>query len=249
MTDKQFRIVTKSKHFIYFVTEEDENKNWCLKIAVKERFKSKFKKASVDEITGYNVILKIILSLPHAPHYMRFNSYKDSPYKYMELDRPFRNEINKTIKKTNTTYENEAIPFYDYALVQWEDLNDKERFFLYETPNQEMRWFTEPISKKTSGLSMNVELALQPMGKIVNQPPYLIVQNDYEDKQNLNWVKVRLDGSVIDGKKLIFKESEINELKTWIEINKLTILLYWTQEEIDYTDIIKKIKSISIPKS
>ena len=96
---------------------------------------------------------------------------------------------------------------------------------------------------------MNVELALQPMGKIVNQPPYLIVQNDYEDKQNLNWVKVRLDGSVVDDKKLIFKEDEINELKTWIEINKLVILLYWTQEEIDYTDIIKKIKSISIPKS
>ena len=42
------------------------------------------------------------------------------------------------------------------------------------------------------------------MGKIINKPPYIIVQNDYEDRRNLNWVKMRLDGTVLDNKKLIF---------------------------------------------
>ena len=121
MTNKQFKIVTKSKHFIYFVTEADENTNWCLKIAVKDRFASKFKKAVADETTGYKVILKIVLSLPHSKHYMRFTAYKDSPYKYMELERTYRNEIKKVIKDTNVIYEDESIPFYDYAIVQWED--------------------------------------------------------------------------------------------------------------------------------
>ena len=48
MNNKAFKIITKSKHFIYFVTEENENKNWCLKIAVKNRYKTNFKKAIVE---------------------------------------------------------------------------------------------------------------------------------------------------------------------------------------------------------
>ena len=245
MAEKQFKIVTKSKHFIYFVTEEDKNENWCLKIAVKNRFANKFKKAVIDETSGYKVILKIILALPMGRHYMRFSAYKDSPYKYTELERPYRNEMKKAIKDTKTTYENEQIPYYDYALVLWEELNDKEKFYLYETPNQFQRWINTPISKKCSGLAMNVELTLLSMGKVKNEPPYIIVQNDYEDIQNLNWVKVRLDGTVVDDKKLIFKDFEIQELKSWIDINKLTILMYWTQEEINCGDILKQIRSIS----
>ena len=245
MTDKQFKIVTKSKHFIYFVTEEDKNENWCLKIAVKDRFASKFKKAVVDETTGYSVLLKIILALPGHPHYMRFDTYKDSPYKFMEFDRPYRNEMKKVIKNKTGVHDNEVIPIYDYAITLWEDLNDKEQFFLYETPKQEQRWTNTLIDKKYSGLEMNVELVLLGMGKIENEPPYIYVQNDYEDKHNLNWVKVGLDGNVIGDKKLIFEEHEIRELKSWIDINKLTILMYWTQEEISSSNILEKIRSIT----
>lgn len=245
MAEKQFMIVTKSKHFIYFVTEEDKNENWCLKIAIKERFASKFKKAVVDETTGYKVIMKIILSLPYQPHYMRFETYKDSPYKYMELERPYRNELRKTVKNTTGMHDGEEIPLYDYAITVWEDLNDKEKFYCYETPKQSQAWTNTPISKEESGLAMNVELVLLGMGKIENEPPYIYVQNDYEDKHNLNWVKVGLDGKVIEDKKLIFEEPELRELKSWIDINKLTILRYWTQEEFDSSDVIKKIRSIS----
>ena len=246
MNNKAFKIIAKSKHFIYFVTEENENKNWCLKIAVKKRFKVKFKKAIVDTISGYNFILKIKLAIRHQPNYMKLNSYSDSPYKMKDLESEYRKEIKNTIIKTNTTYCDETIPYYDYALVLWEELNDKEKFYLYETPNQELRWVTIPLNKETTGLSMNVELAMQSMGKIINEPPYIIVQNDYEDGRNLNWVKVRLDGTILDDKKLIFNEEEIYWLKYWIEINKLAILMYWTQEKNSSSDILKLVKPINI---
>lgn len=247
MTDKQYRIVTKSKHFIYFVTEEEKNENWCLKIAVKDRFSSKFKKAVVDETSGYKTILKIILSLPYGKHYMRFTAYNDSPYKFMELERPYRNEIKKAIKDTNTTYINESIPFYDYAIVQWEDLNDKERFFLYETPNERIAWTTTPLEQEKTGLVMSIELAIQGFGKSPEQP-YIIIQNNYEKfgiDRTQSWVKVGLDGKVIGDKKLIFKEHELQELKNWIDINKLPILMYWTQEEIGSIEITKMIRKIT----
>ena len=244
-SDKNFKIVTKSKHFIYFVTEEDTNDNWCLKVAIKDKFAGKFKNNVSDEITGYKVILKIKLAIRHQPNYMRLNAYSDSPYKMKDLKSEYRNEIRSTIINKNIEYCNEYIPYYDYALVLWEELNDKERFYLYETPNQEQRWTNTPISKKETGLAMNVELVLQSMGKVENEPPYLIVQNDYEDKHNLNWVKVGLGGKVIGNKKLIFQEHELRELKTWIDINKLTILMYWTQEEISSTEISKMIRTIS----
>ncbi len=244
--NSRFIIVSKSKHFIYFVTEEDTNDNWCLKIAAKDRFSSKFKKAVVDETAGYKVILKIILSIPYGKHYMRFDTYKDSPYKYMELERLYRNEIRKIIKNTTGMHDDEEIPLYDYAITAWEDLNDKERFFQYETPKQLQAWSNTPISKRLSGLAMNVELVLLSMGKIENEPPYIYVQNDYEDRHNLkNWVKVGLDGKAIGDKKLIFEEHELRELKSWIDINKLTILMYWTQEEFSSFDVIDKIRTIT----
>ena len=123
-------------------------------------------------------------------------------------------------------------------------LNDKEKFYLYETPNQEIGWFTATLDKKQTGLAMNVELVLQPMGKIDNQPPYLIVQNDYKDKRNHNWIKIRLNGEIINGVKPIFNEAEMQKVKYWIELNKLPILLYWTQEETGYLEITKLIKPI-----
>lgn len=246
--NSRFIIVTKSKHFIYFVTEEDTNDNWCLKIAVKNRFANKFKKAVVDKTAGYKVILKIVLSVPYGRHYMRFATYKDSPYKFMDLERPYRNEIKKAIKDTNTTYNKESIPMYDYAVVQWEDLNDKERFFNYETPNERIGWSTTPLGQEQTGLAMSIELPIAGWGKYPEQP-YIIVQNNYEKfgaDRTQSWVKVGLDGNVIDDKKLIFKEHELRELKTWIDINKLPILMYWTQEEIDYNDISEMIRTMNV---
>ena len=126
----------------------------------------------------------------------------------------------------------------------WEELNDREKFYLYETPNQEQRWTNTPLNKDMTGIAMNIELVIQQNSE---QEPYIIVQNDYEDKHNMNWVKVKLDGSVIGDEELIFdEECEQVELKEWIEINKLAILMYWTQLEVGSADIIKMIKTLKV---
>ena len=89
---------------------------------------------------------------------------------------------------------------------------------------------------------MNVELVIQPSN--YDGLPYIIVQNDYEDKHNMNWGKMLLDGTVIGDKELIFDEKvEQAALKEWIEINKLAILMYWTQLEPSSFKIIKMLKN------
>lgn len=242
MSKKQFKTVAESEHFIYFVTEEDENKNWCLKTAIKDNFANNFDNYIVDEISQYKVILKTKLAIRHQANYMKLNAYSDSPYKMKDLEPQFRKEIKKTIIDTYINYSNEQIPYYDYAVVLWEELNDKEKFFLYETPNREFAWLTTPFSKEQTGLAMNIELAIQTK----DEPPYLIVQNDYEDKHNLNWIKVQLNGTAVEDKKFIFKEHELRELKTWIEVNKLPILMYWTKEEHGSREISELIKTLKV---
>lgn len=144
------------------------------------------------------------------------------------------------------TYCGEKISNYDFVLIQWEELNDKEKFYNYETPNQELRWLSTPLEKNITGLAMNIELVTQTLGKIENIQPYIIIQNDYEDKHNMNWVKMRLDGTILNNKKLVFKDYEIEELKTWIEVNKLPILMYWSQETNNSIEILELIKTFQV---
>ena len=244
---RQFKIITKSENFIYYVTREESNTNWHFKIAtgVNYGINEVFYKPETDEKSGLKVILKIKLGLRHHPNYMKLNTSSDSPYKMQDLEPKYRKEINQAILRNTVKYENEIIPYYDYALVLWEDLNDREKFYLYETPNQEIGWFTAPLNKEQTGLPMNVELVLQQtMGKVNWQPPYIIVQNDYEDNRNYNWIKMRLNGEIINGVKPIFNEFEIQKLKYWIELNKFPILLYWTHEKEGYSEIAKLIRPI-----
>lgn len=241
----KIKVITKSEHFIYFVTEEDKNENWHFNIALNStscwEIGDNLKNAVFEN--GLYVIMKIKLALRHQPNYMKLNACVDSPYKMKDLKPEHRREIKKAIINTNTTYENESILYYDYAIVLWEELNDKEKIYLYETPNQELAWTTAPLSKEQTNLAMNVELVMQSMGKIENEPPYILVQNDYDDKSNLNWVKVRLDGTPLNDEQLVFdEECEMYELKQWIELNKLPILMYWTQEENSYLKISKMIR-------
>lgn len=204
-----------------------------------------FYKTKTDKKSGLKVILKIKLGLRHHPNYMKLNTSSDSPHKMKDLELKYRKEIKQAILRNTVKYENEIIPYYDYALVLWEDLNDREKFYLYETPNQEIGLFTAPLNKEQTGLPMNVELVLQQtMGKVNWQSPYIIVQNDYEDNRNYNWIKMRLNGEIINGVKPIFNEFEIQKLKYWIELNKFPILLYWTHEEEGYSKIAKLIRHI-----
>ena len=65
----------------------------------------------------------------------------------------------------------------------------------------------------------------------------------------MNWVKVRLDGTVVGDEELIFdEECEHVELKEWLEINKLPILMYWTGVESSSAEILKLIKSLEVIK-
>ena len=50
-------------------------------------------------------------------------------------------------------------------------------------------------------------------------------------------------GQVFLCKPLIFTDTELKKLKTWLDINKLTILLYWTQEK-DSSYVVKSIKKV-----
>lgn len=246
--NKNFKIITKSKNFIYFVTKCDEGADWHFNVGLKGMayFETyKYDKIFQHEISGLYVIAQFKLSLRHQPNYMRLNTCENSPYKLKDLEPEYRKEIRKAILKDTLTYEKEEILYYDYALILWEELNDREKFYLYETPNQEQRWTNTPLNKKDTGLAMNVELVLQPSD--YTGLPYIIVQNDYEDKHNMNWVKVQLDGTVVGDEELIFDEEvEQIELKEWIEINKLYILMYWTQVESSSADILKMLKTLNI---
>ena len=123
-------------------------------------------------------------------------------------------------------------------------MNSDNHPVYYETSDQQLAWITAPLDSEQTGLPMRVELVLQRFGKIENQPVYIIVQNDYEKQGNFNWIKMKLDGTIINDVNPVFSEAEFEKLKEWIELNKLAILLYWTQEEIGYMKILKYIHPI-----
>ena len=66
----------------------------------------------------------------------------------------------------------------------------------------------------------------------------------YFDTKPEDVVVMKLDGTIINDVNPVFSEAEFEKLKEWIELNKLAILLYWTQEEIGYMEILKYIHPI-----
>ena len=98
---------------------------------------------------------------------------------------------------------------------------------------------------------MSVELPMQDFGKRAEQP-YIIFQNNYGKfgtGRVKSWVKMQLDGTILEDKKPIFTEYEMNLLKQWIDVNKLPILLHWTQEKTDLKEIIEMIKPVNAIKA
>lgn len=105
------------------------------------------------------------------------------------------------------------------------------------------------FNKEDTGLAMNVILISTNLGKNKNQIPYIFIQNDYEIKQFPNWIKIRLDGTVLGNIKPIFdNEVEMLELRNWLEINKLLILMYWTHVETDTSKLSKFMKTLKVIK-
>lgn len=192
---------------------------------------------------NYRTFLKINLNSSVDSNFKRLISSCDSPNKFSKLEVKLQNKIRKGLLKTMIKYNNENISLYEYGIILWNELNSDNTLY-YETPDQQLAWITASLGTEQTGLPMRVELVLQYFEKIENQPVYIIVQNDYEKKCNYNWIKMKLDGTIINGVNPVFSEAELEKLKEWIELNKLAILLYWTQEEIGYMEILKYIHPI-----
>lgn len=194
---------------------------------------------------NYRTFLKINLNGSVDYNFKRIISSCDSPNKFSKLDVKLQNKIRKDLLKTTIKYNNENISLYEYGIILWNELNS-DNLVYYETPDQQLAWITAPLDTEQTGLPMRVEFVLQRFGKIENQPVYIIVQNDYEKQGNFNWIKMKLDGTIINDGNPVFSEAEFEKLKEWIELNKLAILLllYWTQEEIGYMEILKYIHPI-----
>lgn len=105
------------------------------------------------------------------------------------------------------------------------------------------------FDKEDTGLAMNVIIISPNLGKNESQIPYVFIQNNYEEKHLLNWIKVRLDGTVLGNTKPVFdNEVEMPELRNWLEINKLLILMYWTHVETNSYQLSKLMKTLKIIK-
>ena len=103
------------------------------------------------------------------------------------------------------------------------------------------------FKKETTGLSMNVTLLSPNLGQGEKHIPYVLIQNDYDETQNLNYIKVKLDGTILGNKKPVFdEESELFDLREWLEINKLPILMYWTKTECDITQVKNIVRTLNI---
>lgn len=233
MTNSEIKIITQINNIIYYV---DKGTNPQLNVAHND--------IDAHDSRNYRTFLKINLNSSVNSNFKRLISSCDSPNKFSKLEMKLQNKIRKDLLKTMIKYNNENISLYEYGIILWNELNSDNHPVYYETSDQQLAWITAPLDSEQTGLPMRVELVLQRFGKIENQPVYIIVQNDYEKQGNFNWIKMKLDGTIINDVNPVFSEAEFEKLKEWIELNKLAILLYWTQEEIGYMEILKYIHPI-----
>lgn len=232
MTNSEIKIITQINNIIYYV---NKGTNPQLNVAYND--------IDSHDSRNYRTFLKINLNSSVDSNFKRLISSCDSPNKFSKLEVKLQNKIRKGLLKTMIKFNNENISLYEYGIILWNEVNSDNTLY-YETPDQQLAWITASLGTEQTGLPMRVELVLQYFEKIENQPVYIIVQNDYEKKCNYNWIKMKLEGTIINGVNPFFSEAELEKLKEWIELNKLAILLYWTQEEIGYMEILKYIHPI-----
>ena len=110
-----------------------------------------------------------------------------------------------------------------------------------ETAEQTEGFFLTSIRQSKSGLSMNVYLrCLENKGEL----PFLRFQNDKHTRCNSNWIKMYLDGTLdnYENKKIVFSDSEMQLLKDWIALNKVTITKHYYQE-YDTPAVCRRLKN------
>jgi hypothetical protein len=115
-----------------------------------------------------------------------------------------------------------------------------------ETAEEYESFLLTPIEQDMSGLEMIVNLRCIENG---NELPFLRFQNYRETRQNSNWIKIYINGNLVnyENKKIIFTKQEMQALKTWIRLNKDVISKHYYQE-YDSADVYKNLKSIQLHK-
>lgn len=195
MTNSEIKIITQINNIIYYV---DKGTNPQLNVAHND--------IDSHDSRNYKPFLKINLNSSVNSNFKRLISSCDSPNKFSKLEMKLQNKIRKDLLKTMIKYNNENISLYEYGIILWNELNSDNTLY-YETPDQQLAWITASLGTEQTGLPMRVELVLQYFEKIENQPVYIIVQNDYEKKCNYNWIKMKLDGTIINGVNPVFSEA------------------------------------------
>lgn len=195
MTNSEIKIITQINNIIYYV---NKGTNPQLNVAYND--------IDSHDSRNYRTFLKINLNSSVDSNFKRLISSCDSPNKFSKLEVKLQNKIRKGLLKTMIKYNNENISLYEYGIILWNELSSDNTLY-YETPDQQLAWITASLGTEQTGLPMRVELVLQYFEKFENQPVYIIVQNDYEKKCNYNWIKMKLDGTIINGVNPVFSEA------------------------------------------
>lgn len=173
--------------------------------------------------------------------FLNLNSPKECEFKYEDVLYPTQN------------------PKYYYACInkRWGIVDKNESIiinFLHKDPivlenkiikvfNPGIKTNTIHLTQKQTGLPMRVELVTT---DYTNQRVYLLVQNDDKTRKTSNYVKVFLDGTIMNEKQFVFEDHYKQDLKTWIAINKYLILMYWTKEITEYSDVKKLLRTLNV---
>ena len=176
--------------------------------------------------------------------FLNLNSPEECEFKYDDVLYPTQN------------------PNYYYACInkKWGIVDKNGSIiinFLYQDPivleNKTIEMFNpkfEPrtisLTQRQTGLPMRIELVST---DYTNQHVYLLVQNDDKTRKTSNYVKVFLDGTIMNEKQFVFEDHYKQDLKTWIAINKYLILMYWTKEITEYSDVKKLLRTLNVISS
>lgn len=222
-------VVITSEAFIYLVLKEDNKiiePHFCIA-----------KKGSKK------ILLKILLfNKFDKKNFQRLICIKDSPKHLKNLSKKEKQEILTTLKfKEDFEF---AISNYERLIIAWNKQNPDNEIF-YETPLEEEGFLLTPFNKEDTNLPMIVNLRCIHF-KDENEI-FLRFQNDRENKMNCNYIKMMLDGTIINeqNQKIVFNEDELNMLKSWIKLNKNIIKNHWNGK-IDSLDALEACKKYEV---
>jgi len=202
--------ILKSEHFVYYAEE-------VTNIEVKPYF-------CIARIDREKPLLKICLFGTYNKKMQKLVCTKDSPKHLKNISKSEKQEILATLKfKEDFEF---SISNYEKLLISWNKLNPANEEF-YETPLEEEGYWLTPFDKEDTNLPMIVNLRcihFEDENEI-----FLRFQNDRKNKINTNYVKMLIDGTIINkhNQEIVFDEDELNQLRAWVKQNREIIKRHW----------------------